>query len=83
MEVSGGHFLPPVQKLVATTIFAPSRAKMQIESYIVHQKRKTTQWVVFLFYAYTVQQIYSNWLMQHIAENDDVLECIDIFDKQC
>jgi hypothetical protein len=36
MELSGGQFLPPVQALVATLIFA-QRAKMHIESYIVHQ----------------------------------------------
>ena len=35
MHMSGGHLLPPVQKLVATLIFAHSWAKMQIESYIV------------------------------------------------
>jgi len=29
---------PPVQKLVATFIFAHSRANMQIKSYIVHQR---------------------------------------------
>jgi len=33
MQVSGGHLLPPVQKLVATIIFA-HRAKMQIKSTI-------------------------------------------------
>jgi len=34
-EVSSGHFLPPVQTLVATSIFC-HRQKKQIESYIVH-----------------------------------------------
>jgi len=40
MQLSGGQLLPPVQKLVATFIFA-QRAKMQIESTIPHQKRDT------------------------------------------
>jgi hypothetical protein len=31
MQVSGGHLLPPVQTLVATSIFC-QRQKMQIES---------------------------------------------------
>jgi hypothetical protein len=35
--MSGGHLLPPVQKLVATSIFA-HRAKMRIESYIIHHQ---------------------------------------------
>ena len=35
MQQSGGLLLPPVQKLVASLIFAPSGAKMQFESYIV------------------------------------------------
>jgi len=33
VQMSGGHLLPPVQKLVATFIFA-HRAKMHIESVI-------------------------------------------------
>ena len=42
MEVSGGHFLPPVQTLVATLIFA-HRAKMQIESTIPKKQQTKAQ----------------------------------------
>ena len=38
MQMSGGHLQPPVQTLVATFIFAHSRAKMQIESCYPYQK---------------------------------------------
>ena len=34
MELSGGQFLPPVQKLVATIIFAPLGQKCKLESHL-------------------------------------------------
>ena len=39
MEVSCGHLRPPVQKLVATLIFALPGAKMQLESCCLHQMK--------------------------------------------
>ena len=38
VQHAGGMLLTPVQKLAATIIFAP-RAKMHIESYIVHHEK--------------------------------------------
>ena len=57
MQHAGGMLLPPVQTLVATIIFA-LRAKMQIESYIVHRYKinvhlvwgiKCRVWAIFVF----------------------------------
>ena len=46
MQHRAGVLLPPVQKLVATFIFA-QRAKMQIESTIPHHKKSNTNGVGF------------------------------------
>ena len=47
VELPGGQFLPPVQTLVATIIFA-HWAKMQIESCCLHQKENHTYLSVIL-----------------------------------